>query len=423
MKYPAMIRIVQNFKTHPVQNIPEKIREELAKINIRGIIVPGDSVAITGGSRGIANFATIMSAVVNELKKIGAQPFIVPAMGSHGGATAEGQKKILENYGITEGAMGVPVKSSMEVVQIGSTPDGVPVLLDKNASQAKHIVVLNRVKPHTDFKAEIESGLMKMMAIGLGKQKAADHYHNVFIKLGHYHVLTSVGREVIKQCPIAFGFAVVENQKDETEIIRAMPAGEIEKTERELLVKAKNLLATIPFEAIDILIVDQMGKEISGTGMDQNVIARTVIPYHQVPSNPKIKRIFVRDLSAHSEGNATAIGNADFTTKRLVDKIDLQATYMNAITSSCPEAVRIPPYFDNDRQVVEAALKTIGDIAAQEAKIVHIKDTATLEEMEISEAMISEAEKMENISMIGSPGPMHFDSEGNLMDLHLTGKN
>jgi nickel-dependent lactate racemase len=283
MKCPAMIRIRQNFNTNSIQDIPEAVRSEIAKIKPREIIAPGNSVALTVGSRGIANLAVVLAELVSELKKIGAKPFIVPAMGSHGGATGEGQKKIIEHYNITEDTLDAPIKSSMEVVEIGSTPDGVPVLLDQNASRADHIIVVNRVKPHTDFKGEIESGLMKMMAIGLGKQKAADHYHNVFMRLGHYHVLTTVAREIIRQCPIAFGLALVENQRDETEIIQAIPANQIEETERELLIKAKDLLPRIPFDPIDLLIVDEMGKDISGTGMDQNVIARTVIPYHQVP--------------------------------------------------------------------------------------------------------------------------------------------
>jgi hypothetical protein len=415
MNIPAMVRIKQHFDTHSIEDIPAAVRSEISKIALQEIITPGNSVAITAGSRGIANIKTILAEVVSELKKIGAEPFIVPAMGSHGGATGEGQKRIIEHYGITEAAMDAPIKSSMEVVQIGTTADGVPVLLDRNAYQADHIVVVNRVKPHTDFKAEIESGLIKMMAIGLGKQKAADHYHNVFMRLGHYRVLVSVAREIMLRCPIAFGLAVVENQKDETEIIQAIPPDKIEETERELLIKAKGNLPRIPFDPIDLLIVDEMGKDISGTGMDQNVIARTVIPYHQVPAKPKITRIFVRDLSAGSEGNATAIGNADFTTKRLVDKIDHQATYINAITSSCPEAVRIPPFFESDRQALDAAFNTIGDIKAENARVVHIRNTLNLEEMYISEPMVPEVRHLDGVSIIGSPAPMVFDTQGNLI--------
>lgn len=415
MRYPAMIRIRKNFNTHSIEDPAQAVRSEIAKIKPHEIIAPGKSVAITVGSRGIANLATVLAELISELKKIGAKPFLVPAMGSHGGATAEGQKKIIEHYGITEDTMGVPIKSSMEVVEIGTTSDGVPVLLDQNASRADHIVVVNRVKPHTDFKGPIESGLMKIMAIGLGKQKAADHYHNVFMRLGHSHVLTSVAREIMKKCPVAFGLALVENQKDETEIIQAILPEKIEETERDLLVKAKDFLPRIPFDPIDLLIVDEMGKDISGTGMDQNVIARSVIPYHQVPTTPKITRIFVRDLSAGSEGNATAIGNADYTTQRLVDKIDRQATYMNANTSSCPEAVRIPPYYDSDREVIETALNTIGDIEPHNARIVHIRNTLKLEEILISETMLAEAEQMDNIHIISAAAPMNFDAQGNLI--------
>ncbi|UCF92670.1 MAG: DUF2088 domain-containing protein [Desulfobacterales bacterium] len=415
MSYPAMVKICQNFKTNSIQNIPATVQAEIARIKPQERIKPGDSVAITAGSRGIANMATVMAELVSALKKMGAKPFIFPAMGSHGGATGEGQKKILEHYGIKEETMGVPIKSSMEVVHIGTTAEGVPVLLDKNAAQADHIVVVNRVKPHTDFKGDIESGLMKMMAIGMGKQKAADHYHNVFIRLGHFPVLTAVAREILKKCPVAFGLALVENQRDETEIIRAIPANGIEATERDLLRRAKELLPRIPIDTIDLLIVDQMGKDISGTGMDQNVIGRSAIPYHQTPARPKITRIFVRDFTPNSDGNATAIGNADFTTKRLVDKIDLNATYMNAITSSCPEAVRIPPYYDSDRAAIDAALKTIGPIEPEEARIVHIRDTLRLEEMRISTTLLAEAQQIPDLSIVGAPGPMQFDQADNLI--------
>ncbi len=410
-----MVRIKQHFNTSPVKDIPARVRAELARIQPEKIIARGNTVAITAGSRGIANLAVVLGEIVRELKKIGAKPFIIPAMGSHGGATPEGQKKILEHYGVTQKSMGVPIKSSLSVVQIGSTPDGIPVYLDRNASKADHIVVVNRVKPHTDFKGKFESGLMKIMAIGLGKQKGADLYHNAIVRQGHYPVFLAVAREILQRCPIAFGVALVENQRDETQIIRAIPAAEIEATEYQLLRKAKRLFPRIPVDPIDLLIVDQMGKEISGTGMDQNVIGRSVIPYHRPWTQTDIMRIFVRDLTADSEGNATAIGNADFTTKRLVDKIDRQATYMNAVTSSCPEAVRIPPYYDSDREVIDTALKTIGLVEPQNARIVHILDTLRLEEMYVSVAMLAEVEKRKDISVIGSPGPMKFDAKGNLV--------
>jgi len=415
MKYPRMVPIKQHFNTSPIQDIPAMVRTELAGIQSHKIIARGNTVAITAGSRGIANLAVIMAEIVRELKKVGAKPFIIPAMGSHGGATPEGQKKILEHYGITKKTMGVPVKSSLSVVQVGSTSEGIPVYLDRNASKADHIVVVNRVKPHTDFKGKFESGLMKMMAIGLGKQKGADHYHNVIVRRGHYPVFLSVAREILQRCPVAFGVAIVENQRDETQIIRAVPAADIEATEYQLLRKAKRLFPRIPVDPIDLLIVDRMGKEISGTGMDQNVIGRSAIPYHHPAIKNNIMRVFVRDLTSDSAGNATAIGNADFTTKRLVNKIDLRATYMNAMTSSCPEAVRIPPYYDSDREAITAALNTIGPVESQNARIVHILDTLRLEEMYVSEAMLPDVEKKKGLSVNGAPGPMKFDDKGNLV--------
>jgi len=415
MRLPTMVRIKQRFNTKPVQDIAATVRAELNRINLAKIIGKGQTVAITAGSRGITNLALVMRAVVGELRRIGAKPFIVPAMGSHGGATARGQKKILQHFGVTRNSMGVPIKSSMQVVQIGSTPDGIPVYLDRYASRADHIVVLNRVKPHTDFKGKIESGLMKIMAIGLGKQKGADLCHNAIVRQGHYPVLTSVAQVILKKCPVAIGLALVENQRDETEIIRAIPAADIEKTEEQLLRKAKRLLPQIPLDPIDLLIVDWMGKEISGTGMDQNVIGRTVISYHEPETKIDVLRLFVRDLTDDSEGNATAIGNADFTTQRLVDKIDTQATYMNAFTSSCPEAVRIPPYFKTDREVIKTALGTIGLVEPQNARIVHIRDTLHLEEMYISQSLHQEAENSEAISIIGKPRPLKFGKDGNLV--------
>ncbi len=415
MKLPAMVRVRQHFNTSSIQDIPQSVRAELAKLDLPKLIAKGHSVAITAGSRGIANIATVIAEVVGELKKIGAKPFVFPAMGSHGGATAQGQKNILTHYGITKETMGAPIKATMEVVQISTTDGGVPVFVDKNAYQADHIVVVNRVKPHTDYKGEIESGLMKMMAIGLGKQKGADHYHNIFLDQSHEPVLLAVAREILKHCPIAFGLALVENQRDETDTIKAMPAAEIEETERQLLRRAKRLLAGLPLDRIDLLIVDQMGKDISGTGMDQNVIARTVIPYHTSPRKPRIRRIFVRDFTPNSDGNATGIGNADFTTQRLVDKIDRRATYMNAITSCGPEIVRIPPCFETDREAIQAALTTIGVVQPEDARVVHIRDTLSLEAMYLSKALLPELENRKNVSVEGTPRSMKFDRKGNLI--------
>jgi hypothetical protein len=416
MKLPKMVKVHQSFQTNSIQNIPETIQAEFNALSISNLISSGQTVAITGGSRGIHKIDLITVEIIKYLKQIGAQPFIIPAMGSHGGATVEGQLKVLAHYGITAETMDVPIKASMEVKHIGHTEMGIPVFIDKIASQADHIVVVNRIKAHTDFEAPIESGLMKMLAIGLGKQEAADKYHLDFIKHGHYPILTSVARQIIEKCNISFGVGIVENQKDETENIKIIPANEIEKTEEQLLNKAKKLFPRIPFSPIDLLIVDEISKTYSGTGMDQNVIARSCVPYHNVPDFPKIERIFVRDMALASGGNVTGIGNADFTTQRLVDKIDRDVSYMNAVTAAAPEVVRIPAYFDSDQQVLALSFKTIPDVQPDKARIVRIKNTLELEEMLVSEVMISEVEALENVQIVGIPKSTEFDKKGNLLD-------
>jgi hypothetical protein len=415
MAYPKMLKVRQEFKTKPIQDIPATVRSELAKLTLKKTISPGATVAITAGSRGIANIATVTSSVVNELKAIGARPFIVPAMGSHGGATPKGQKKVLAEYGITEKTMGVPVRATMKVEPIGSTPEGIPVFLDKFAHEADHIVVVARVKAHTDFKAPIESGLMKMMTIGLGKQRGADLYHQGVVQFSYYQIVTAVAREVIKQSSIAFGLALVENQRDETAIIRAVPPKQIEETERALLRTAKRLMPRIPFDNIDILIVDEIGKEISGAGMDPNVIGRHVTSIAKFPPKPRILRVFARDMSPHTHGNAIGIGLADFTTTRLVKKIDPHPTYMNCITGCAPEAGRIPVHLDSDREVMDVALRTIGWVKPENSRIVHIANTLRLEDLMISEAMAEEAEKMPNITVLSKPKRMAFNKKGNLI--------
>jgi hypothetical protein len=415
MKFPPMVKIRQDFKTNSIQDIPGTIKSEFRTFKPDRFISPGQTVAITAGSRGIKNIDIITCEIINCLKQIGAKPFIVPSMGSHGGATAEGQTEVLAHYGITDITMGAPIKSSMEVEHVGYTDDGLPVYIDKIASQADHIVVVNRIKAHTDFEAPIESGLMKMLAIGLGKQEAADKYHLDFIKHGYYSIIVSVARKVLKECNVTFGVGIVENQKEETEIIKLIPNEDIEKTEEELLVKAKQIFSSIPFTPIDLLVVDEMGKIYSGTGMDQNVIARSTVPTHEVPSIPQISRIFVRDLADASGGNASGIGNADFTTQRLVDKINIDASYVNVVTAVGTELIRIPIHFDSDREVMDTATKVIPDFTEKEARIVRIKNTLDLEEMLISAAMIPEAEAMENIQIIGIPKPTEFNEKGNLL--------
>jgi hypothetical protein len=414
MMDPNMYRIRQTFEGPAVADIPVAVQAELARVDVVSIIKPGQTVALTAGSRGITNIATIVKATADHLKTIGAKPFVIPAMGSHGGGTADGQLDVLRHYGITEDSMGVPLRASMEVVQIGETPDGLPVWLDKYASEADHIGVINRVKPHTDFSGAIESGLFKMMTIGLGKYHGAQHYHRANVQYGYEHVIRTVGRTVLQHARIAFGLGVVENGYDQTAVIRAVRASEFEATELELQALSKKLAARLPFDFIHLLIVEEMGKNISGTGMDTKVIGRIMNIIEPPPTYPRILRIYARDLHDDSYGNAMGVGLADFVSRRLVNKIDPTATYINGLTGLSPESARIPITFDTDREAVEAALGTIGLVKPEEARIVRIQNTLLLEELDVSEALLSEVQQRDTLEILWGPKTLMFDRNGRL---------
>lgn len=413
MPFPKVLRVQQNFEAARISDIPAKVAEEMDKLDLSGKLKPGQTVAITAGSRGIANIAAIIRAVGAELKQRGVRPFIVPAMGSHGGGTAEGQKGVLEHYGITEATMGVPIRATMETTQIGATSRGVPVFLDNYALEADHIVVINRVKPHTDFDGDIESGLCKMMAIGLGKHTGAIHYHRANIKYGYYEVITEVARVVMQNCRILFGLGIVENAYDETAVIEAIAAPGIETRERQLLQIAKANLARIPFDQGDVLVIDEMGKNISGAGMDTNVIGRNVSQRERAPVKPVFTRIFVRDLSDESYGNAVGIGLADIVSRRLVNKIDYRPTYINAITSTNVEAARIPVTFDTDREALETAFSTCGS-SAETCRLIWIRNTLKLDQFIATEALLDEIKGKPNLKVLEHLGELSFDRDGNL---------
>ena len=412
--YPKMYRIRQKFEGPMVTDIAATVQAELMRVHVASVIKPGQTVALTVGSRGVANIATIIKATAGALQAIGAKPFVIPAMGSHGGGTAEGQLDVLRHYGIIEASMGVPLRATMEVVQIGETPDGIPVWLDKYASEADHIGVINRVKPHTDFSGAIESGLFKMMTIGLGKYRGAQHYHRANVQYGYEHVIRTVGRTMLQHARIAFGLGVVENGYDQTAIIRAALAPQLEETELELQALAKQLAARLPFDFLHLLIVDEMGKNISGAGMDTKVIGRIMNLTEPPPKDPRLLRIYVRDLHDDSYGNATGIGLADFVSRRLVNKIDAKATYINCLTGLSPESARIPITFDADREAMDAALGTIGLVKPEEARIVRIKNTLLLEELDVSEALVAEVKQRGNLDILWGPKALLFDSSGNL---------
>ena len=416
MSFPKVLRVQQKFDPTHIVDIPAKISQEISKLKLSSRIKPGDTVAITGGSRGINNIALIIKSVANELKGLGTRPFIFPAMGSHGGGTAEGQRMVLEHYGITESSMGVPIQATMETVQVGETEQGIPVLVDAYAHSADHIVVVNRVKPHTDFNGEIESGLCKMMVIGLGKQRGANIYHRANIKYGYNLVIGSVSKIVRKECKVLFGLGVVENAYDETAFIEAIASPDIELREKQLLLLAKTNLARIPFDQGDVLVIDEMGKNISGSGMDTNVIGRSITQREGAPSKPFFTRIVVRDLTEESNGNAVGIGLADLVTKRLVDKIDYKPMYMNAITSTNVEAARIPPSFDTDREAIEVAFSTCGT-EPESSRLVWIKNTLKLDQFIASEAFLDEIQNRSSLKILENLGELPLQSNGELVPL------
>lgn len=416
MSYPRMIGIQQHFDTSHIADIVQTVRDELSKMDLGGQIKPGDTVAITAGSRGINNIALIVKTLVEELKKYRVQPFIVPAMGSHGGGTAQGQKAVIEGYGITEEYVAAPIKASMDVVQVGKTDDGIPVFFDKYAYEADHVVVANRVKPHTNFVGDIESGLHKMMLIGLGKHRGASIYHKAIVHYSFGHMIRSVSRAVIDTCHILFGLAVVENQKHETALIEAIAPDNFFEREQELLTLSKQWMTRLPFDNADLLIIDQIGKDISGAGMDTNVIGRKFYHHRAAEDEfPKITRLYVRDLTEVTHGNAAGIGLADYTHTQLIKKMDLEATNTNCITAGDPAGASIPIHYDTDKKVLDVALQTIGDVSPEQAKIIRIRNTLELEHLLVSEAYHDEMQSRTDVTIVEPAYDMAFTKLGNLL--------
>jgi hypothetical protein len=413
--YPKMLRVRQRFDRPRVENVAAAVRDELARLDLGRTIKPGQTVAVTAGSRGIANIPVILQATVRFLRDLGAQPFLVPAMGSHGGATAEGQKHLLESYGITEAFVGAPIRASMETISLGATPEGYPVLLDKHASTADHIGVVGRVKPHTGYHGPIESGLLKMMMIGLGKHAGAIEYHRVLLEKPYGEVVRSVGRVVRDKGRVAFGLAIVENAYDETARIAAVKPSEFEAREEELLVLAKQWLARLPFPVGDLLVIDEIGKDISGSGMDTNVVGRKrAFRGQSLENQPQMRHIFIRGLSERTHGNGTGLGLADFTTTRVLKAMNYKAMVINCLTAGYPEGANLPVHFDTDKEVVDAALAIIGTRPPEQGRVMHIKNTLALEEIEISEPCLASGKPLNPIEVIAGPRDVAFDREGNL---------
>jgi hypothetical protein len=364
----------------------------------------------------VADIASILRATCDSLKELGAKPFIVPAMGSHGGATAEGQLAVLARYGVTPGSMGVPILSSMETVEIGRMSWGLPVLVDRHASEADHIVLVNRVKPHTNFRCHVESGLLKMLVIGLGKHQGALLAHRAAVDVGLDRMVPEVGRFSLGKLPILFGLGTVENARHQTGLVRAMLPEEMEQGEAQMLQEAWRLLGRIPFDFLHLLVVDEIGKEISGTGMDPNVIGRMYFPPNEEPKGPRYIRILVRDLTKKTAGNAVGMGLADFGTRRLANKVNFHYTYTNALTGLSPMRSKMPIIFETDRDAIQGALKTIGLTEPPDAKVARIRNTLAVEYLQASEALLPEIKGRSDLEIVDGPWEFRFSEAGDLVD-------
>ena len=409
---PRMYKVRQIFDTARVEQPAEALRAELNREAIRARVRPGMSVAVTAGSRGIDNIVLILRETVSFLKTLGAEPFIIPAMGSHGGATAEGQVAILQSLGITEESVGCPIRATMEVKVLTHLPDGTPVHMDRYAMEADGVVVVNRVKPHTGFRGRYESGLFKMMTVGLGKQKGAEMTHGRGrLRMGE--TIELCGSAYLDNANILFGVATVENSFDKTWKLAALTPQEIREQEPKLLEEARRLLPSLYLQYADVLVVDRMGKNISGTGMDTN-ITRSYTHGYGISREGRAKRIAALDLTEESHGSAVGIGQADVTTQRLFEKIDFNTTYPNLLTSGGTDSAKIPMVLDNQRLCIQAAIKTSVGGRPETVKLIRIPDTLHITEIEISEAFLPEAQAVPEMEILSGPYEWEFDAEGNM---------
>ena len=408
---PRMVPVEQRFPREAVEDVEATLLASLAALPSPALA--GKRIAITVGSRGTYGMLTILATLARQLREWGAEPFIVPTMGSHGGATAEGQLGVLANYGITEDATGMPIHASMDVVEVGRLADGTPLYCDRIAHEADGIVLLNKVKPHTSYKGTHESGLAKMAAIGLGKHKGAvtlhDHGFARFAEL-----IPAAGEKLIGALNIVFGVAVLENAYHGVGLIEAIPPERIMAREKELLVTAKGFLGRLLVPSIDVLIVVEIGKNIGGSGMDTNVTGRPSIPQPGFEA-PPIQRIIVRGLTEETHGNGTGIGLADFTTRRCFEQIDLGVSYTNVITATVPAAAKMPLIVNDDREALVLALKTCNRVAPENARIVRITNTKELHHILISETCLADCEGRTDVLAAGEARPIRFDDTGHLM--------
>ena len=381
-----LTKIKQHFRNDSLADVRGDLSKELTKLG--PLLKPGARIAVAVGSRGIKNLVLIVKEVLEFIKENKAYPFIIPAMGSHGDATAEGQEGILAGYGISENTMGVPVRSSMDVIELAQGDCPNPVFMDKNAYESDGVILINRIKPHTDYHGKYESGLVKMAVIGLGKERQASAIHSYGV-YGLSQLVFSTAKQIFSTGKILGGIALVENAYDDTIVLNVLKTDEFFEQEPVLLDVAQKNMPSFPVNDIDLLIIDQMGKDISGVGIDTNIIGRLKIGGQAEPEKPNIKAIIVLDLTDHSHGNAIGIGLSDVITKKLYDKIDFSATYSNAVTSSFLERAKIPIVAHNDKEAFDIGLRSCGYLKKGEEKIIRIKDTLHLDEIYVSEPILN----------------------------------
>ena len=410
---PKMVKLRQSFPAPRVNDVAAALQRELMQPGILDQIKPAMTIAIAVGSRGVSDLPLLIRITVEELIKRGALPFIVPAMGSHGGATPAGQVDVLANLGVTEDTAGCPIRSSMDVVEIGQLPNGLPVYVDKHAYGADGIVVINRIKPHTAFRGPSESGLVKMVTIGLGKQKGAESCHAYSFQYMAEHIIAMAEISLAK-LPVLFGIGTVENAYDQVSRVVAVAAADMLEMDKALLIEAKANMPRLFFDQIDVLIIDRIGKNISGDGMDPNITGRYPTPYAR--GGPEVNKMVVLDLTKETHGNANGMGTADFTTRKLLDKVNFPMTYANGLTSTVVGPTHLPTVLDNDRDAILAAIKTCNAQNLTKARVVRIKDTLHLGEIWISETMMEEARSTAGGTLIGEAVAMEFDEQGNLLD-------
>ena len=404
---PKMIRVKQNFEDHKIDDVALAVKNEILKPEITQTIKAGASIAIGVGSRGVANIDIAVKSLVSSLKELGAVPFIFPAMGSHGGGTVENQTALLAGYGVTEDKVGAEIRATMETVVPVVLDDSTKVHMDKFAYEADGVILINRVKPHTNFRGAIESGIVKMMTIGMGKINGASELHGSYPMSNFGSALPNAAKHLLEKINFLFGVGLVEDAYDHTAIVEAIPSDQLFDKEANLQSMAKKLMGKICFDQIDVLVIDEIGKEISGGGCDPNITGNKNEPGFE---KPNVSKIVLLDLTDKTKGNATGFAAADVITKKLFDKIDFPTTYANVVASSKLEGGKIPiPMKDGD-EAVRLALKTLNGIDPINARVVRIKNTLKLAEIYVSESMLNEVDSNSMLEAITSPAEMSFNS-------------